>query len=293
MTRRPSSPQGHLVVPPQTAAVPDSRDVDADWDDDPFERPTVIPPETKPSTGLSVSSAHLSAAQMQRAPTAKVPVVHMPMVQVPPATRSAPRPIDTWGGGYEATADDSSPQIEISGEPELELIMEGEDDEHDERSGEQLVVGWAARTTQPPAHDPFAPDLERLTPRPSGLLLEDRVVELFSSGEFESALSLATEILRTNPGAEVAREYADSCRSEIRAGLVARLSSVHHIPRLAVPLHAIPRATLDHRTGFLLSRVDGWSTLEDVLDISGMDSIDALRILCHLLDEGLIAMHVR
>ncbi len=277
-------------MPPQTAAAPESRDVDAEWDDDPFERPTVIPPETQPSGGFGVSGAQLTAAQIQRAPTAKVPVV-----QIPQATRSAPRPIDTWGGGYDAITDDSSPQIEVSGEhePELELIMEGEDEDHDERSGEQLVVGWAARTTQPPAHDPFAPDLDRLTPRPSGLLLEDRMVELFSSGEFESALSVATEILRTNPGAEVAREYADSCRTEIRSALVARLCSVHHIPRLAVPLHAIPRATLDHRTGFLLSRVDGWSTLEDVLDISGMDSIDALRILCHLLDEGLIAMHAR
>jgi hypothetical protein len=267
-------------VPPPSFNAPESTDVDNDWDDDPFERPTVIPPETQPS-----------AALIQRTPTAR-----MPTVTVPEALRSRPRPIDPWGGGYSTTIEeDSSPTIEISSEPELELelIIEGEEDEGDERSGEQLLASWAARTTQPPSHDPFDDGLDRLTPRPSGLLLEDRMVELFSAGEFESALGLATEILRTNPGAEIARDYADSCRSEIRASLVGRLMSVHHIPRLAVPIHAIPRVTLDHRTGFLLSRIDGWSTLEDVLNISGMDSIDALRILCHLLDEGLIAMHAR
>lgn len=282
--RRSSSPSGQLVIPPPVAHVTlgVDDDVEAGWDD-PFDRPTIVPPESGVTMDPSVASTKHTT------PTARMPAVTVP---VPLATGSHARPVDPWGNAFEVPPD-SGPRIELHepAELELELIMEGEAD--DEASGEQLMTSWLARTTQPPAHDPFDASGDRLTPRPSGLLLEDRMVELFSTGEFESALSAATEILRTNPGAETAKEYAESCRAEIRSALIARLTSLHYIPRVAIPVHEIPRATLDHRTGFLLSRVDGWSTVEDVLDISGMEQIDALRILCHLLDEGIIAMHAR
>ena len=254
--------------------------MDDGWSDDLFERPTVIPPEPPRADG-SLPQPKASTATAQRAPTAEMPAVAVPAAAI---TRSRARP----SGSNDAFC---TPHIEV-GEPELELIMEGE--EGDERSGEQLLGGWLAGPDRPLDEEPgFDDTLDRATPTPSGLLLDDRMVELFSSGAFEGALAAAMEILRMNPGAEVAQEYADWSRAEIRAALVIRLGSIHHIPRLAVALHAIPRSTLDHRTGFLLSRVDGWSTLEDVLDISGMDAIDALRILSNLLDDGIIAMHAR
>jgi hypothetical protein len=276
-------------VPPSVPHVSAEDDVEAGWDD-PFDRPTIVPPESGLAHPANVASVKHTT------PTARMPVVTIP---VPLATESHARPVDPWGNAFEVPPD-SGPRIELHeetevgvGELELELIMEGEGDADDEASGEQLMTGWLGRTTQPPPHDPFGPSGDRLTPRPSGLLLEDRMLEMFSAGEFEAALGAALEILRTNPGAETAKDYAESCRSEIRSALISRLTSLQYIPRVAIPVHEIPRATLDHRTGFLLSRVDGWSTVEDVLDISGMEPIDALRILCHLLDEGIIGMHAR
>jgi hypothetical protein len=50
---------------------------------------------------------------------------------------------------------------------------------------------------------------------------------------------------------------------------------------------------LDHRAGFLLSRVDGLSTVEEVLDICGMPRLEALKTLVDLLDRGAIRVERR
>ena len=41
-------------------------------------------------------------------------------------------------------------------------------------------------------------------------------------------------------------------------------------------------------TGFLLSRIDGMLTYEDIVDIAGMPRLEAYRILSSLLRSGLI-----
>jgi hypothetical protein len=61
-------------------------------------------------------------------------------------------------------------------------------------------------------------------------------------------------------------------------------------PRLKVPMHELPLKTMDHRTGFLLSRVDGMLTLEDILDISGMSRLEAYRHLSRLVLQGILAI---
>jgi hypothetical protein len=46
--------------------------------------------------------------------------------------------------------------------------------------------------------------------------------------------------------------------------------------------------SLDHRSGFLLSFVDGMTPIDDVLDVSSMPELDALRILFELRTQGVI-----
>jgi hypothetical protein len=60
------------------------------------------------------------------------------------------------------------------------------------------------------------------------------------------------------------------------------------VPLVAVPLHEIAGESLDHRTGFLLSRIDGMLTFEDILDIAGMPRMEAYQILSSLLRKGVI-----
>jgi hypothetical protein len=47
-------------------------------------------------------------------------------------------------------------------------------------------------------------------------------------------------------------------------------------------------ATLDHRAGFLLSRIDGSTTVEELLDLAPIPRLDALRLLAQCLADGTI-----
>jgi hypothetical protein len=60
--------------------------------------------------------------------------------------------------------------------------------------------------------------------------------------------------------------------------------------RVAVPSDQIRWLSLDHRAGFVLSLIDGSSTVEELLDISGMNRLDALRILYTLYDQRVVAL---
>jgi hypothetical protein len=60
--------------------------------------------------------------------------------------------------------------------------------------------------------------------------------------------------------------------------------------RCLVPDEQLRSLTLDHREGFILSLVDGRSSLETILDASAMPVLDALRIVCELFDARIIGV---
>ena len=62
------------------------------------------------------------------------------------------------------------------------------------------------------------------------------------------------------------------------------------VPRVMLASHEIAAMTFDHRTGFLLSRVDGMMTVEELLDVSPMGSFETFRILSALLRAGIVSM---
>ena len=94
----------------------------------------------------------------------------------------------------------------------------------------------------------------------------------------------------SSPNHEEARRCHDRCTDVLSQMYLARLGSLAQAVRVAVPNDQIRWLSLDHRAGFLLSLVDGHSTIEEILDISGMPRLDALRILYGLLDQRVIAL---
>ncbi len=45
---------------------------------------------------------------------------------------------------------------------------------------------------------------------------------------------------------------------------------------------------LDHRAAFVLSQVDGMTSYEDIIEISGMNEFDSTRVLARLVQAGVI-----
>lgn len=112
----------------------------------------------------------------------------------------------------------------------------------------------------------------------------------YAVGDFTGALVVAESILDADPENADAKRYAQSCREVLTQMYAARLGPMDQVPSVVVPADQITWLSLDHRAGFLLSLVDGISNIEEILDVSGMTKLDALRIMYTLAQQNVISL---
>ncbi|HSO00578.1 MAG TPA: hypothetical protein VLS89_19935 [Candidatus Nanopelagicales bacterium] len=116
-----------------------------------------------------------------------------------------------------------------------------------------------------------------------------QMLQRFESGDYSGALVLAEAILDENPDDASARRYAESCNEMLRQMYRSRIGDGSQVLRILISSEELRSLNLDHRAGFLLSCIDGMSSIDDVLDVSGMRELEALRILFELVQESIIA----
>lgn len=121
--------------------------------------------------------------------------------------------------------------------------------------------------------------------RPQGSM-----TELFALGDFSGALRRAELVLEHDPHDAVARQYARSCIEVLQEMCLARLGSLDHVPEVCVSLEKLKWLSIDHRAGFILSRVDGNLNARELLDVCGMDRLEAMQLLVELLDKKVLSL---
>jgi hypothetical protein len=132
---------------------------------------------------------------------------------------------------------------------------------------------------------PSAPEITERT-------IEDPVAEMrerFSLGDYTGALEMSELILAEEPGNLEAAECGENCRTVLENMYAARLGSLDRAPMVVVPRTQMRWLSMDHRAGFILSLIDGSSSIEMILDVSGMPKLDALRILHELVQQKIVA----
>lgn len=149
---------------------------------------------------------------------------------------------------------------------------------------EAAVLGaLGATNSSPPAS--AGPEITERT-------IEDPVAEMrerFSLGDYTGALEMAELILLEDPGNLEAAECGENCRTVLENMYAARLGSLDRVPLVVVPRTQMKWLSMDHRAGFILSLIDGSSTTEMILDVSGMPKLDALRILHEFVEQKVVA----
>ncbi len=125
--------------------------------------------------------------------------------------------------------------------------------------------------------------------------VRERVTELLrmvkesaDRGDFRSAVETAEMASAADPDGLVSPVLLHRHRELLYRVYEGHLGDLKAVPLVAIPLHEISAQTLDHRTGFLLSRIDGMLTFEDILDVAGMPRMEAYQILSALLRKGVI-----
>jgi hypothetical protein len=148
--------------------------------------------------------------------------------------------------------------------------------------------------------DGFEPMLDSLAPPMSGLEAPDppsrprvgpqEMQECYAVGDFSRALSIAEEILSRTPDDAAARRCAQNCRDVLTQMFAARIGPLDQVITVVISPDEIQWLTLDHRAGFLLALVDGQSTVDEILDISGMTRLDALKIIFDLTERQVVRL---
>jgi hypothetical protein len=129
-------------------------------------------------------------------------------------------------------------------------------------------------------------DRSRSSTPPNDLASEMR--DRYALDDFSGSLRAAELLLGRQPEHPEARRYADSSRQKLEQLYTSRLGGPSSVPTVTVNAAEVRWLGIDHRAGFLLSRIDGETRVEDILDMSCMPRLEALKLLSELLQAGAI-----
>jgi hypothetical protein len=93
-----------------------------------------------------------------------------------------------------------------------------------------------------------------------------QIRRLYAAGDIDAAMALA-----------------DRIRARERIPLTA-------VPVVTVTMDALMKLPLDHRAGFMLTRIDGVSNVQNIIDISAMPFEEAMQLLEKLLTVGALGL---
>jgi len=120
--------------------------------------------------------------------------------------------------------------------------------------------------------------------------LAECMFDRLAAGDYGGASLAADALLEYRPRDQDALDCAQIAKSELRKVYAARLGSLDRVPHVAMGPEAIfSLQALDFRAGFLLSRVDGETSLFDIVESGSITSLEALRILSELYLRRVIA----
>jgi hypothetical protein len=147
------------------------------------------------------------------------------------------------------------------------------------------IPGVALPGNVPPAPKSIPPALP--VTRAPDPIRTDLMFERLAANDHEGALLAAQAVLARSPFDQDALECAEMAANELWKLYVNRLGSLERIFRAVVAPDALP-PTLNVRAGYLLARVDGVASVNQVVENAGLPKVDALRGLTELYLCGAI-----
>ncbi len=63
-----------------------------------------------------------------------------------------------------------------------------------------------------------------------------------------------------------------------------------HVPAIVMPEVVLSAIPLSGREEYVLSLVDGWSTMAELVESSSLSTLDTLRTFCELVEKGILGL---
>lgn len=118
--------------------------------------------------------------------------------------------------------------------------------------------------------------------------LLEHATEWSKGTDLDRAVAAVDLALSEDPNSALAQKLIHRNRDVIMLVFQTFLGDLNRQPLLARPLHELATAPISPRAAFLLSRVDGSLSLDEILDVSGMPRLEAYRYLCQLFLRGIL-----
>jgi hypothetical protein len=124
-------------------------------------------------------------------------------------------------------------------------------------------------------------------PAGNAVLVEDAAA-LLRRGELVEGLDLLETVAGREPGRLDVQAFLELARAALLRVYRQNVGSGARVPRVRIPADQVMKYNLPPSAGFLLSLIDGHTTIDELLTLSGMDPFDVLRGLSNLLAAGIV-----
>lgn len=119
-------------------------------------------------------------------------------------------------------------------------------------------------------------------------LLIDKALAWAKADQADQAVAAVDLALTEDPNSALAQKLITRNRDAIMGVFQDFIGDLDRVPVLAKPLNELAKSPISPRAAFLLSRVDGALTIDEILDVSGMPRMEAYRYLSQLLLRGIL-----
>ncbi|MCZ6785444.1 MAG: hypothetical protein O7G30_19280 [Proteobacteria bacterium] len=113
---------------------------------------------------------------------------------------------------------------------------------------------------------------------------------LIQAEGFEEALDLLRSAAEAQPTSLEIQANLELVRSRLYRRYRERVGDLEQVAVLNADPNAITKFNLPSDAGFMLSMIDGATSVEDLISLSGVDAFEALRLLQGLLDTGIVVL---
>jgi hypothetical protein len=116
------------------------------------------------------------------------------------------------------------------------------------------------------------------------------VHERMAAGDYVAALHAAERVLEITPDHEAALRVVQQARSIMCGAYQQHLGAGHDVPQIVVPVESLAEYGIDRWAAYILSRVDGKSSIDGLVAGAGFTRLDTLRLLYELVRRGIVAV---
>ncbi len=121
-------------------------------------------------------------------------------------------------------------------------------------------------------------------------LLEE-AIRLIGKNQFDPAYELLQMIIHENPEDEKAQKFLDTTKGLLLKDYLSEVGDTGSVVKLKINMEDIMKINLTKESAYIISMIDGSSSVDELLALSGIDRFLFMRNLTMLLRNGIVTFH--